>query len=198
MDIGQGIKGLVFDFDGTIFDLVVDWQALNQKMQQTFGVGSLARLDEAAPDKRQQVVDTIGAAEQEGVKRGQPKPDAREVLTALSKEYKIAIVSRNNRGTIKAGLAKMGFTRELPIVAREDVKIPKPHPDAIKRALKHLGLAPDQAVAIGDTYHDVEAAHAAGLKAVVVKNPKLTFVPKGGDMYIATLTDLQTLLEHSF
>ena len=196
MDIGQNIKGLIFDFDGTLFDLVIDWEALSQKMQQSFGMDSLAELDDVAPDKRQQVIDVIGAAEQEGVQNGQPKPDALDVLRNLSQQYKVAIVSRNNRATILAGLKKIRFAQDILVLAREDVRFTKPHPEALQSALKQFELEPSQVLVIGDTYHDVNAAHAAGLRAVVVKNPKLTFVPEGADAYIDTLTDLQTLLKH--
>lgn len=44
----------------------------------------------------------------------------------------------------------------------------KPHPAPILAALEQLGVAPEAALMVGDNYHDVQAAHAAGLRAFAV------------------------------
>jgi phosphoglycolate phosphatase len=44
----------------------------------------------------------------------------------------------------------------------------KPHPAPIRAALERLGTAPDAALMVGDNYHDVQAARAAGVRAFAV------------------------------
>ncbi len=44
----------------------------------------------------------------------------------------------------------------------------KPHPGPILAALKQLGLTPKDALMVGDNYHDVQAAQAAGVRAFAV------------------------------
>jgi len=44
----------------------------------------------------------------------------------------------------------------------------KPHPAPILAALKHLSVAPKAALMVGDNYHDVQAARAAGVRAFAV------------------------------
>jgi phosphoglycolate phosphatase len=44
----------------------------------------------------------------------------------------------------------------------------KPHPAPIVAALNHLGVAPEAALMVGDNYHDVQAARAAGVRAFAV------------------------------
>jgi phosphoglycolate phosphatase len=44
----------------------------------------------------------------------------------------------------------------------------KPHPAPILAALEHLGVAPEAALMVGDNYHDVQAARAAGVRAFAV------------------------------
>jgi len=44
----------------------------------------------------------------------------------------------------------------------------KPHPAPIIAALSRLGVAPEAALMVGDNYHDVQAARAAGVRAVAV------------------------------
>ncbi|RDI59371.1 phosphoglycolate phosphatase [Microvirga subterranea] len=44
----------------------------------------------------------------------------------------------------------------------------KPHPAPILAALERLGAGPDAALMVGDNYHDVQAARAAGVRAFAV------------------------------
>jgi len=48
----------------------------------------------------------------------------------------------------------------------------KPSPGLVLRAAAALGVRPDECVVIGDTGADVEAAHAAGARAVLVPNAR--------------------------
>ncbi len=53
------------------------------------------------------------------------------------------------------------------VVAGDEVKRGKPHPDVLLLALKRLGLAhPVDVVVVGDTPYDAEAAHQARMRAV--------------------------------
>lgn len=44
----------------------------------------------------------------------------------------------------------------------------KPHPQPLQHALAHFGLQPHQALMVGDSRNDVEAAHAARMRCVAV------------------------------
>jgi HAD superfamily hydrolase (TIGR01509 family) len=46
----------------------------------------------------------------------------------------------------------------------------KPDPDIVAAALRRLGVAPGEAVMIGDTPYDIEAAHAAGIATIAVRS----------------------------
>lgn len=54
------------------------------------------------------------------------------------------------------------------IVGNTDVKRRKPDPEGILLALERMGVAPADAIYVGDSPIDVEAAHRAGLRAVGV------------------------------
>lgn len=53
-------------------------------------------------------------------------------------------------------------------IGPDDVTHPKPHPEAILKSLDRLGVAPEQAVVVGDTSFDVLAARAAGVRCLCV------------------------------
>ncbi|WP_296083239.1 HAD family phosphatase [uncultured Agrobacterium sp.] len=54
------------------------------------------------------------------------------------------------------------------IVAREDYKEPKPAPMPYLTAAKRLGVAPEDCMALEDSYHGVQSASSAGTMAVMV------------------------------
>lgn len=66
------------------------------------------------------------------------------------------------------------ITRELvrelgrfdTLVFDDDVRAPKPDPHGLQLALEVLGVGPGDAVYVGDTRSDMEAARAAGLRAM--------------------------------
>jgi pyrophosphatase PpaX len=54
------------------------------------------------------------------------------------------------------------------VVGAEDTERHKPHPDPILVALERLGAEPAEAAYVGDSPFDVQAAKAAGVRAVAV------------------------------
>jgi phosphoglycolate phosphatase-like HAD superfamily hydrolase len=54
--------------------------------------------------------------------------------------------------------------------SKDDAEKSKPHPDIFEAALERLGNPPtDQAIVIGDTPYDIEAAAKAGLRTIAVR-----------------------------
>ena len=49
-----------------------------------------------------------------------------------------------------------------------DEGFPKPHPDMLLHLMDRVGAEPGETLMIGDTTHDVELAHNAGVAAVAV------------------------------
>lgn len=63
--------------------------------------------------------------------------------------------------------AKIGCDDVVDAVVNSgDVQNSKPAPDIVQAALDAVGVAPDNAVMVGDTVYDVRAAHAAGVAAI--------------------------------
>jgi 2-phosphoglycolate phosphatase len=58
-------------------------------------------------------------------------------------------------------------TRAACVVSGDTTPRRKPFPDPLLHACKLCGVAPEDSVYIGDAQRDVEAAHAAGMQAVV-------------------------------
>jgi len=184
------LRAVLFDFDGTLFDLDLDlraWRAEAGDVESGSTVENL--LASATAGERDRLERLLAAAEQVGVERGTPRPGALEALCRL-RQFRLAVVSRNFHATVDAGLRKIGCRDPVTVIGRDDVVHQKPDPTGVTTALTRLSTPPSRALLVGDTFHDVEAGHRGGVRVVVVANPKLRFAPAGADAYVASLAEL--------
>jgi phosphoglycolate phosphatase len=95
--------------------------------------------------------------------------------------YRRAIVSTKYRFRIEATLQRDGLTGLVEaIVGGEDVAAHKPAPDSLLLALERLGVGADEALYVGDSLVDAQAAQAAEVAFVAVTSghtPAEVFAP---------------------
>ncbi|MBC1521810.1 pyrophosphatase PpaX [Listeria aquatica] len=93
-----------------------------------------------------------------------------EAIRALYEEdYKLAIVSTKIYDTVMRGLKVMGLDKFFQVVIGFDqVKTAKPDPEGINMALTLLNASQEEAIMIGDNYHDILAGKNAGVKTAGV------------------------------
>src|SRR5262245_2709018 len=97
-----------------------------------------------------------------------PVPELERVLLLLKQHYRLAMAT-NRGGTVRGVVREFGLDRFFELaVGAHDVPRPKPHPDMIEHCLAHFRLPPTQAVYVGDSETDHEAALAAGVRFVGV------------------------------
>lgn len=74
----------------------------------------------------------------------------------------------------------------------------KPAPDSLLEGARLLGTAPEQTVYAGDDLRDIEAAHAAGMKAAAVRWGFLSSDPEGwnADAIVSTPAELAAWVLH--
>jgi phosphoglycolate phosphatase len=91
------------------------------------------------------------------------------MIEQASEHYGLAITTTRDREDAEAFVQRFGLEDHLQlIVARQDVRRLKPHPQPILRAAERLGLEPQQCVVVGDTTVDVRAGKRAGAMTVAV------------------------------
>lgn len=198
MDKQKAINTLLFDLDGTLFHLAVDWDVVTKEVETIIKrpVKSFNKLyEDRSHVHHSAVTNKVTDYELAGVKRGRTTKAAGQVIGKLSKNYQIGIVTRNSRYAAEEVIQTLGIDRVNVIVGREDVAKLKPDPEALKQALIKLNANKNQTILIGDTVQDVLAAHSLGIKCVIVKNNKLTFTPEGADFYINSLLELEDVLQ---
>lgn len=90
-------------------------------------------------------------------------PGVPEVLAEIrARGLKQGIVTGKSRSSYEAGLATADLGPFDVLVMDDDVDEPKPHPQGILAAVKALGVDPGEAIYVGDSTSDMEAALQAG------------------------------------
>ena len=99
-----------------------------------------------------------------------PYPGIVEALRAVRDAgVRIGLVTSKNRPGAERGLRLCELESLVEvIVGADDVTNPKPHAEPVERALQLLGAAPEGAVYVGDSVHDMESGRAAGVRTAAV------------------------------
>lgn len=176
------ISAAIFDFDGTLTPLTLDFAYLRVKVEE------LARqyVDDAliAAQAHLYIIETIHAIGDALGHRGQEfqekafrllcdlevkaargkdlYPCARDVLTRLKAAgIGVAIITRTCADVIETVFPDLWDYVDV-VVTRDDTRHVKPNPEHVHMALTRLGVAPAQAVLAGDHPTDIEAGKASG------------------------------------
>jgi HAD superfamily hydrolase (TIGR01509 family) len=116
-------------------------------------------------------------------------PGALAALERLHPHFPLAVATNSNRQDVAFVMDRFDLRRFFStIVAREDYRRAKPHPDAFTVAAARLGAIPGSCLVVEDSYRGVIAAHRAGASVVVVPN-RFT---RGSDFSLAAFV-LQSL-----
>lgn len=119
------------------------------------------------------------------------RPGARELLFALREAgVKTALVTMSYRKMALEVVDAIGFSAFDVVVAGDDVRNGKPHPEPYLMAADLLGVLPEQCIAIEDSLNGLASAEAAGTMALGVKH--LMEIPRSQNrQVIQTLVGLE-------
>jgi phosphoglycolate phosphatase len=224
------LQAVLIDLDGTLMDTVPDLAEAANRMRAEFGLPELPLERIAAfVGKGAEVLvhraltDRLdGRAEEGDFARGrvafyrhyratnglatvvfESVPEALSLLR--SHDLKLACVTNKPREFTLPLLERLQLAPLFDVVvAGDEVREKKPHPELLLTACARLGVAPAAARMIGDSVNDALAARAAGMGAVLVATgyneggsvAQLAGAP-GVDAIVDSLLDAATLLVES-
>jgi phosphoglycolate phosphatase len=123
----------------------------------------------------------------------------RDMLPALSKDYKLALVTTRTRRDAEAFVRQYSLQELFGIVVTsESTWRLKPHPAPIQYAAKQLGVPVEQCVMVGDTTVDVKSACRAQARAVAVLcgfGERKELERAGAEVILDHTAQLQALLQ---
>ena len=196
------MKAVLFDMDGVLvesyqawFHLLADacrdlgYQPISREMfASTWGQGVQADRDtfftrhkahEVERYYEERFVDHIHHVEVE--------PDGPKVFAALRQnELALAVITNTPAALARPVLARAGVEPDV-LVGGTDIPNAKPAPDIGLRACELLGIEPAEALVVGDSRFDREAAAAAGARFIGLRI-------EGGEHTISSLGELIELV----
>ena len=185
------VQVIIFDLDGTLVDSAEDLRAALNRLLAELGLrpiepteikgmigdGVLKLLDRAlvAANGDPQQKDALLPRFLE-IYQANPAtltrcyPGVAETLEALRRKgFRMAVVTNKPVFATNKILQALGLAEFFPVaVGGDSVQQRKPHPAPLLVAARQLEVDVGQALMVGDNIHDVEAAHAAGMRCVAV------------------------------
>ena len=183
--MAKPITTLLFDFDGTLLDT-------NELIIQTFQYvldknypGKYKRID-ILPFLGPTLHETFDSVDPENTEALIEEYRAwnKSMHDELSSEFdgvsetlkllktaglKMAIVSTKKKDMVLRGLGLLDVEGVFDeVIAMDDVTKTKPDPEPILLALERLGIKADEALMIGDNYHDIVGGQNAGVRTAGV------------------------------
>lgn len=215
-----GVRAVLFDLDGTLADTAPDLGGALNRLRERRGLPAL-------PISQLRPVASAGARGMLGAGLGMAPGDEHyesarveflsEYEAALDRDTRLfdgvaeclaslaqqglrwgVVTNKATRFTVPV-VAGLGLDRSAAVVISGDTTPhAKPHPAPLLEACARLGIAPHEAVYVGDDLRDMEAARAAGMPAIAAAYGYLGATPDLGawraDAVIATPLDLLPLL----
>jgi HAD superfamily hydrolase (TIGR01509 family) len=179
------IAGVLFDWDGTLIDSYhADSQAY-LAMFRELGLGwGLKELEihyspdwyavyraAGIPQEHWDKADTLWRTHY-AKHPSKLVPGARRVLTQLSRNHDLGLVTSGDRDRVTRQLRAFALTRAFRVrVCGGDTVEKKPDPAPLRMALLKMKLKPGECIYVGDTPEDLQMARAAGMRAVAVLGP---------------------------
>jgi len=183
------VQAIIFDLDGTLVDSADDLRAALKRLLADLGLrpiepteikgmigdGVLKLLERALvaangdPQQKDALLPLfLEIYQANSATLTRCYPGVAETLEALRRRgFRMAVVTNKPVLATTKILQALGLAKFFPVVVGGDsVQQRKPHPAPLLEAVRQLEVDVGQALMVGDNIHDVEAAHAAGMRCV--------------------------------
>ena len=210
------IKGIIFDFDGTLIDTfdthLRSWRDAfesagttmdNDEFIKNFGKSHKDFTFSINPSLTNYDIDKIIQIEKKLMKERSNQytlfPETCEVLEKLNeKNIKCMIASSNPRHVTEQLLEQFKIKHLIgKVVGPDDVEKGKPAPDMLILALKYHNIDPKHSIMVGDTSNDILAGKNASTKTALILHRKdqESIIATNPDYVITNLKEIFKILD---
>jgi len=166
---------VVYDLDGTLVRLAVDWSAVRRDTVAAVREAGLSAggslwslLDRSHDEGFADIVEPV-IAEHEC--RGARDANRLPTTAELPREVPVGVCSLNSEAACRLALRRHGLAAHVDVVVgRDTVDTYKPDPEPLLSAVRDLSATSDRALFIGDSERDQRTAERAGVAFEYVGN----------------------------
>lgn len=216
----HGIRAIIFDFDGTlavlnidfslmrkrVFDLMKHYDMAEELIQEKYLLEIIdevyqslwERNPSSADEFYQKAHEILYEIEIQSAEKGSLIPGVEETLKHLrEKRIKIGIVTRNCEDAVRRVFPDIDHFCDV-FVSRNSVRKVKPHPDHLTHVMASLRTSAEESVMVGDHPIDIQGGKRVGMKTIGVltgKTKKEEFEKAGADCILRSASEVYDLLE---
>lgn len=164
------VDAVVYDLDGTLLRLPVDWSAVAETLRSRFadagvdadGWSVWDAYANAAEHGLEATVEAVIAEHELAGAEDADRLPAADDLVGL--DVPVGVCSLNAEAACRRALERHGLTSHVDaVVGRDTVGPVKPDPAPLLAAVEALGVSPADAIFIGNGERDAETARRAGV-----------------------------------
>jgi len=215
-----GIRAIIFDFDGTLAILNIDFSLMRKHvfdLMARYGIEEktvrekylLEIIDEvyqmlwekdpsAAEAFHRESHDILHEVEMKAAEEGRLIPGAEATLKSLRRKgIKVGIITRNCEEAVRKVFPDIDDFCDI-FVSRDSVKKVKPHPDHLTYVTKSLNISGKESAMVGDHVTDIQAGKRVDMKTIGVltgRTREEEFEKAGADYVLEDMTEVSRLME---
>ncbi len=186
------LKAVLFDLDGTLTVPCLDFARMRADVGAPPERTILEHIATLEDTDREAALRVLDGHELPASRGSELRPGAREALAHVrSCGLRTAIVTNNSREAARIVIARHSLVVDR-VLTREHAP-PKPEPDLLVRTLAAFGIAPREALFIGDGSLDTAAAVRADVPHALIGDDDTS--PNGAEWTLASLQELPALVD---
>ena len=215
----EHIKAVIFDFDGTLAILNIDFDIMRKQvfeLMKRFGIEEkwiterylLEIIDEVCSILREKETSHADQFYQKAhrilyevelcaAEKSRLIPGVEDMLTSLREGgIKVGIITRNCEDAVRKIFPEIDACCDV-FISRNSVKRVKPHPDHLSTTMRALDVLRGEAVMVGDHTIDIHAGKRAGLITIGVltgRTKKEEFEEAEADNILSNATEICKLI----
>jgi phosphoglycolate phosphatase len=214
------IRAIIFDFDGTLAVLNIDFSLMRDRifgLMKHYGIGEeliqekylLEIIDEVykilweknpsgAEAFYQESHRILHEIEMKAAEAGRLIPGTEATLKSLRRKgINIGIITRNCEDAVRKVFPGIDDFCDV-FVSRNSVKKVKPHPDHLTFVMESLKISGKESMMVGDHITDIQAGKRVGMKTIGVltgRTKKEEFEKAGADYILKDVSEIYKIVE---